>query len=198
MSTTGSWIFGRTQMRHKTHGALIHGRLKFNEANYTIVNYYQHFPQGCHTGEGFCLLVGFASGLRELNPKWAKLFAFSDVVSVVSEDCAVFMDPLLSGDASGISGYLKGLAECRSGFWLSLSSKDLSKTWPDQFKPFETGLASDADLFSGHTKITVLRFALRGAMPGTSRMEKERLRTDLQQQISEAFFCEPEPPDVIL
>ena len=107
MSTTGSWIFGRTHMRHKTHGALIHCRLKFNEANYTIVNYYQHFPQGCHTGEGFCLLVGFASGLRELNPKWAKLFVFSDVVSVVSEDCAVFVDPLLSGDASGISGYLK-------------------------------------------------------------------------------------------
>ena len=106
------------------------------------------------------------------------------MVSVVSEDYAVFMDPL-----SGDPGYLKGLAECRSGFWLSLSSKDLSKTWPDQFKPFETGAS---DLFSGQTKITVLRFALRDAMPGTSLMEKERLRTDLQQQISEAR--EPKTP----
>lgn len=108
-----------------------------------------------------------------MEPKWAKLFAFSDVVSVVSKDCAVFLDPL--------KGYLQDLLQDPNQFWLSLSSKDLSKKWPDQFGPFETGLEG---VFSGQVKATVVRLPLRAAK-GTY-LQKQAFQELLHKQISQA------------
>ena len=108
-----------------------------------------------------------------MEPKWAKLFAFSDVVSVVSKDCAVFLDPL--------KGYLQDLLQDPNQFWLSLSSKDLSKKWPDQFGPFETGLQH---VFSGEGLATVVRLPLRAAK-GTYT-EKQKFQEVLHKQIYQA------------
>ena len=94
------------------------------------------------------------------------------MVSVVSKDCAVFLDPL--------KGHLQDLLES-DGFWLSLSSKDLHKKWPDQFRPFETGLQN---VFSGETKVTVVRLPLREA--GGTLMEKQKFRDELHRQILQA------------
>ena len=100
--------------------------------------------------------------LRRLDNKWAQLFAFTDVVTVVSRGHVCFLDPL--------KGYVRDLADHPGGYWLSLASKDLHKKWPDQFEAFQLGLDN---VFSGATNATVLRLPLRGLIAPSVKEKHE-------------------------